>query len=241
MPEKFKQLEKELENLKSEILNLNRTIKLYQHDNEKIKTEKEALEKDLKEKDEIIEILETNDKAKELKVTTYSCYLCDCENPTRKDFLTNVQSIHNQTKTAEENVEKYTKEIRVLKEEVKHIKGLNSNYQNETNVIKINVENDKIKFTELIKAKNSDTEKIKLTHDILKDLYEKQHNKYYALLETKEMLEASLETKQKELKAKNMIREKCDDCGELSKTNSSLKKHTIQEIPPYTKVEKLTK
>ena len=40
MPEKFKQCEKELENLKSEILNLTRTIKLNQNDNEKLKTEK---------------------------------------------------------------------------------------------------------------------------------------------------------------------------------------------------------
>ena len=43
MPEKFKQCEKELENLKSEILNLTRTIKLNQND--KLKTEQKLLKR----------------------------------------------------------------------------------------------------------------------------------------------------------------------------------------------------
>ena len=112
-----------------------------------------------------------------------------------------------------------TEEIKVLKEEVNHVKEINCHYQNETKVINITVAKDKTKYTDIIKSKNAEIEKIKRTHDILKDLYEKQLNNYYNLLETKEMLEVSHKNHEIELNNKTLSCKKCDNCRTVLETN----------------------
>ena len=76
----------------------------------------------------------------------------------------------------------------------------------------------------MIKAKNEQLDKLKNTHNILKDLFESQHKKYYTLLETKEMLDKLFEKQTKDLETKNKIINECVTCRKILNSGNNTKK-----------------
>ena len=85
---------------------------------------------------------------------------------------------------------------------------------------------ENIDVSVMIKAKNEQLEKLKNTHNILKDLFKSQHQKYYTLLETKEMLDKLFEKQTKDLTKKNKIINDCAICRKSLNSGNNMKKHS---------------
>ena len=84
---------------------------------------------------------------------------------------------------------------------------------------------DRAKLIETLEAKYDEARKIENTHNILKDLYENQHTKYFKLLKAKETLEEDIKIKERDFKTKTDVCETCVYCKRACKTKPDLKKH----------------
>ena len=113
-----------------------------------------------------------------------------------------------------------------LQKKVKHLQEINDHYQNEVKEMNSAAAKDKMENTVMIKAKNVELEKLKNTHNILKDLFENQHKKHYNLIETKEMLDKLFEKQTKDLTNKTKIINECVTCRKTLINGNSLKKHS---------------
>ena len=193
-------LVKETKNLESKVKDLEEIIANHKADNERNKASFQLKMTNLSEQINS-KIVENEDLKKDLKIKETK--LLDMENREvkAKDDLDNI------------------------KKKVKHLEEVNSQYLNEVKDINTSAANYKDEITLKMNAKDTELEKLQNIHNILKDLYEKQHVKYYTLVETKEMLEKLLEKQVKELKDKNKIINECVNCKKSCNTGSGLKRH----------------
>ena len=111
------------------------------------------------------------------------------------------------------------------KEQIKVLEKKNDQLETECQNINTILANEKKEFTDTIKSQKLETEKLERTHNILKELFENQHVKYFNLLKSKELLEEEIQTQVRKFRNKASICESCEICKKISKTQSYLKKH----------------
>ena len=66
---------------------------------------------------------------------------------------------------------------------------------------------------------------IEKAHSILKELFEKQHTKYYELLQSKEALEEEFKIEEQKLQNQSRICDACGNCRKTFQSSSDIKRH----------------